>query len=334
MALLDYEHWNRETDAYLSNWMNIFGSATISASDNSGPFNYGRYVQCYRYGRTLATASKIVWVQFHFMVVTPYNTPTERILGLQNNSGDDHVSIQLEQNRWIYLNYQTGQVNSGGPVCTENSWNFFQLRVDIDNSAGSIQCYVNGNSVASVSGVDTEHPGGPNVHRWLLTSNNNIRYANFVMYNESGNSPNARSPETRIFAVMPTSNGFVNDFTASGGANWECIDEQPNDGDNTYVSAASAPLSELYVCPNSGAVAGSTVYAVGVELDARKDDAGTNELDELIRSGGTTFSAGNPSVLTSGYQRFRAFWDTDPATAAAWTVANANAAQIGFRRTS
>jgi hypothetical protein len=333
MALLDYEHWNRETDAFLSNWMNIFGSATISPTDNSGPYNYGRYVECFRYGRQLTTASRIVWVQFHFRVRAPYIEPTERILGLQNLSGSDHVSIQLENNRWIYLNYQTGQVNSGGPVCTENSWNFFQLRVEIDNSAGSITCYVNGALVASVSGVDTEHPGGPDVHRWLLTSNNNIRYANFVMYNESGAAPNARTPETRIYADLPNAAGAATDFLPSAGANWECVDEQPNDGDTSYVSAAAASTSDLYAYPSSPAAAGATVYAVSAEWDARKDDAGANEADTLIRSGGTTYAAGAPQVLTAAYQRFRNIWTTNPA-GGAWSVATANAAQVGVRRTT
>jgi len=335
MAIVDYEHFSKETNGFLSNWFDLLGDCFPQA-DGSGPFGYGRAARGFQFGRNLSPAINDFFVQFHFYLPsTAALDPPTTFLQLKNAAAADHVSFTMNfATRKIIMNYQTGSTDCTVGSFAYDSWNFLQIRVHIGNADGAIQVWQNGTSIGSVINVDTEITGGPLCHKWTLTSGDQILFANLLIYTESGNVPNARTPETRIFAVMPNSNGFVNDFTASAGVNWECIDEQPNDGDSSYVSAASAPLSELYVCPNSGAVAGSTVYAVGVELDARKDDAGTNELDELIRSGGTTFSAGNPSVLTSSYQRFRAIWDTDPATAAAWTVANANTAQIGFRRTS
>jgi len=80
--------------------------------------------------------------------------------------------------------------------------------------------------------------------------------------------------------------------------------------------------------------AGSIVYGVAVHATARKDDAGTNNLDLILRSGGTNYASGNPNGLTSSYVRYRSLWDIDPATGTAWTVSGANASSAGIRRTA
>jgi hypothetical protein len=335
MAIVDFENWAKETNGYYSNWFDLLGDLSISG-DNLGPFNYGRYVSGAAFGRIFPTPINDFWFQFHFYALSgPYGFANPMV-SFQNSSSIDHASIGIDYaTRKSYLNYQGGVKTSSDPVFVYNSWNFAQVRLHVGNSDGSIQLWINGVLVDSVSNVDTETSGGPTVHQWRLNSGNWIRFANLVVYTESGNTPNARTPETRIYTVQPNGAGASSDFTPNGAAtNWQCQIDNPSDGDTTYTSAASAPSSDLFVCPNSPIAVGAAVYAVGVEIDVRKDDAGTNQIDELLRSGGTTYAAGNPSNLTSTYQRFRAFWDRDPATAAVWTIANANSAQPGYRRTA
>lgn len=336
MAIVDYEHFAKETNGFLSGWFDILGDCYPQA-DGSGPFGYGRCATGFRFGRNLPSGINDFFVQFHFYLpstASPY--PPETFLQLKNASGADHVSFNMNfATRTIVMNYQTGSTDCAIGSFDYDSWNFIQFRVHIGNSDGAIQVWQNGISIGSVINVDTETTGGPTCHQWTLTSGNQIRFANLLIYTEAGNVPNARTPETRIYAVQPNGAGASADFTAVGaGANWQCQTDNPNDGDTTYVSAASAPLSDLYATPANSIAAGALVYAVGVEIDARKDDAGTNEIDELIRSGGTTFVAGSPSALTSTYQRFRRYWDLDPNTSAAWTVTNSNNAEVGFRRTT
>lgn len=335
MALVDYEHFAKETNGFLSGWFDILGDCFPQA-DGSGPFGYGRGARGFQFGRNLSPAINDFFVQFHFYLPSTSSVdPPTTFLQLKNAAGTDHVSFTMNfVTRTIIMNYQTGSTNCAIGSFAYDSWNFIQFRVHIGNADGAIQVWQNGSSIGSVVNVDTENTGGPTCHKWTLTSGNQIRFANLLIYTESGNAPNARTPETRIYAVQPNGAGAATDFAATGAAtNWQTQVDNPNDADTTYSAAASAPASDLFTCPSSP-IGGATIYAVAVEIDARKDDAGTNEIDELIRSGGTTFAAGSPSPLTAGYQRFRRFWDLDPATAAAWTASNANAAQVGYRRTS
>lgn len=337
MALIDYEGWDKETNGFLSNWFNLLGDCYPQA-DGFAPFGYGRCATGYLFGRVLPTPVNDIWCQFHFYLpagAAPYGG--SNFLRLQNTASNDHCTYSVDfATRTIYMNYQSG----GFAACTAgafayDAWNFIQLRTHIGNHDGSMEVWLNGTRVGLVQNVDTESTGGPTVHQWRLESGNQIRFDNLLIYTETGNAPNARTPETRIYTVQPNAAGASTDFTPTGAAtNWETQQEQPNDGDTTYASAAAAPATDLFATATSPMAAGAIVYAVGVEIVARKDDAGANEIDEVVRSGGANYAAGSPTALTSTYQRFRNFWDRDPATATAWTVAAANSAQVGYRRTT
>jgi hypothetical protein len=132
---------------------------------------------------------------------------------------------------------------------------------------------------------------------------------------------------------LPNGAGASSGWTPSAGSNYQNVDEQPNDGDTTYNSTTTVGAEDTYACPAS-VPAGCAVYAVAVEADVRKDDAGTNDADALLRSGGVNYASGSPLSLTTQYQRLTRIWKTDPATGAQWTVANANASQPGVKRTA
>lgn len=336
MALIDYEHFSRETNGAYSNWFNHLGNCN-PIGDGTGPFGYGRAASGYRFGRNFPTPINDFWVQFHFYLpstAAPY--APETILQLSNSSFVDHANLSMNfTSRTIIMDYQTGSTPCNVGSFAYDSWNFLQMRLHIGNLDGSIQVWQNGVLIGSVINVDTEATGGPTANMWRLTSGNQVFFANLVIYTEAGAVPNARTPETRIYAALANGAGATTGFTPTGATNnWECIDEQPSDDDATYVSAAAAPTSDLYAYPAQAIAAGAAVYGVAVEYNARKDDVGANEIDALIRSGGTTYAGGTPNVLTATYQRFRQIWNTDPATAAQWTIANANTAQTGVRRTT
>lgn len=327
MALLDAEHFNRETNLSLSNWFNFgLGSGNVSA-DGSGPFNYGRSCQVpYGLGRTIPARSAI-WFQSHFWLTSAPNGDRSYVL---QDSGTQQVGVTFTSDLRCTIQVPGGNFSSALPVMTFNAWYFIQIRVFIADSGGTVDVYVNGTLKHSYVG-DTKTTANNTVNQWALFNCGSNRYANVLLYDETGSAPNAKTPETRIFADLPQNAGAATGFTPSAGANWQCVDEQPNDGDTTYVSAAAATVDDTYSYP-AAIPGGSIVYAVMVELVARKDDAGLNDLDSLIRSGGTTYAAGDTFGLTATYQRYRSVATVDPATGAAWSVSAANTAEVGVRR--
>lgn len=329
MALLDFEGFDRETNLALSNWWNFgVGSGAVSA-DGTGPFGYGRAINVpYGNGRTFAPQN-VLWVNFHvYLTGAPGG---DRILSLLDSASEQ---VMLTFTSDLRINVRAAGTNyySTLPVLAFNAWYFVQIRVRIDNSVGTVDVYINGSLKFSMTG-DTQSTANNSVNQWaMFNPAAGSFYDNFIIYNETGAAPNAKTPETRIFATLPTGAGAASGFTPSAGANWQNVDEQPNDGDTTYNSAAAAVTDDLYVCGGSVVPAGSIVYALAVEIDARKDDAGLNDIDGLIRSGGTTYANGDTFGLTSTWQRFRSVATLDPATGAAWTVANINNAEVGVRR--
>jgi hypothetical protein len=233
------------------------------------------------------------------------------------------------------------QIWRGGGMVAQNSepwplggWFFAQIRFNCLLSGGLVEVWINGRQVLTYSGnTAASGSNGWNGWRVFASSGPEMRIDNVLVYSTTGDAPNSRTPETRIYETLPTGAGGATQWTPSAGSNWQCVDEQPSNGDTDYVSAASSPLTDTYSCPGAAA-AGSIIYAVGVHCTARKDDAGTNELDGVLRSAGTDYAAGAPASITTTYARYRWLWNTDPATGTAWTVTGANAAQPGIRRTS
>lgn len=332
MALIDYEGFDRETDMALSNWFQ-FGNGTISA-DNTGVLGYGRYcVPSDVFGsfRTMPATGGPVWMQAHIFQPTP---PSGGRIFAWRLGGTLQCEVRLQAD--LRVSFHRDFVNLATtplPVMALNAWYFVQFRAVISNSVGSMQLWVNGQNVLSITGANTSNSGASSCDQWAIYSNNGTRFDNVLVYDETGAAPNARTPETRIYTELANAAGATTEWTPSAGSNFQNVDEQPNDGDTTYNSAASSPLTDLYAYPST-VPAGAIVYAVGVEYDARKDDGGTNEVDALIRAGGTTYAKGEVKGLTTSYQRFKATWTTNPSTAAVWTPAEANAAQAGIRRTA
>jgi hypothetical protein len=336
MALLDWEGFDRET-ANLGIFSTFMGEIS---SDNSGVFGYGRYLY-----RTLPSQASsagryncfpniaTVFIQCHIFFNNAFQNYVQVWLtdGSTNQIG---FRIRNDGKPQIVRGDDTVLANAANSVAL-NTWHFFQFRATVADSNGTAELRVNGQTIVTYTG-DTKNTTNAYVNGWRVEASSagqNGWFDNIIVYSNTGNPPNTWTPETRIFDVLPTGAGDTTEWTPSAGANWQCVNEQPSNGDTSYVSAASSPLTDVYAF-STPVPAGAIVYGVAVHATARKDDAGTNNVDGVIQSGGTNYAKGSPQALTSTYVRYRWLWDVDPATSAPWTVAAANAAQAGVRRTS
>jgi len=325
MALLDYEGFDRETNLALSNWWDFgIGSGSVSA-DGTGVLGYGRYADgTAGNGRNLAANHQTFWFQAHLRINTPHGGDWTYKF---NDSGAQQFWVGFEADLRVKYVLPSGVVTMAGPVMALNAWYWIQIRIHIANSGGSIQFWSNGVLQHTYTG-DTQITANAWVNQWALHNGGATFHDNCMLYSETGNAPNARTGECRVYSFLATSDVSVA-MTPSAGSNYQCVDEQPNDGDTTYVSTP-VPATDIY--GYSGTITpGSTVYAVGVEYVARKDDGGTNIVNPVLQVGGVTYDG--PTVgLTTSYQRQNHFWDLNPATGLPWTVSAANAVNAGIER--
>jgi hypothetical protein len=110
------------------------------------------------------------------------------------------------------------------------------------------------------------------------------------------------------------------------GANYTNVDENPPDGDTSYVSATTSGIRDSYGFGSP--VQGINPLFVCVNCYAENPDAGAVSLQGLTYNG-STYGLGDSKPAPLSYQTVQFPIFRDPATSAAWTKAGINTAEFG-----
>lgn len=336
MAIVDYEGFGGESNFSLAGWWSLPRANSVS-SDGAGPFGIGRYMtgspSNFRIERTSAFANEAgrAWIQGH--VYLPAVASQGDLFHFMDAASSQcyccvNTALKIEIRRG-----DNTLIATSTNTITLNAWHFIQFGCTVANS-GSAEVWVDGVQWVTASAVDTQQTANAYSNGWACAGLS-FRFANIVVYNSTGDAPTARTAiDTIVYCSLPTGAGNLTQLTPSAGSNWQNVDEVANDGDTTYNSSAAAVQSDLYSHAGGQVPAGSTVYAVGVEAVARKDDAGTNEIKLGIRSQTTNTFHAVVDALSNTYTRYKRFWTVDPAGGGAFSVTNANAAETGVQRSA
>jgi hypothetical protein len=145
-----------------------------------------------------------------------------------------------------------------------------------------------------------------------------------------GSTNNTYLGDVRIDTVRPNGAGNYADFSRQGGAtNWENVDDTLIDADSGYNYSNTVGHKDSFDCANLPSIAG-TIFGVQVSLGARKDDAGSRTLRALTRLASTDYE-GSDLAPGTDYRFFRHIWEQNPNTSAAWTEAQINGAEFGYK---
>jgi hypothetical protein len=221
-----------------------------------------------------------------------------------------------------------------GPV-TIGAYNFFELKTTIDPSAGTAVVRINGVEVLNLSGVNTAQSG---VASWdtfsLRCTNNNTDYDDLYLLDSSGAAPcNDFLGDCRVDARYPTAEGAASAWTPfSGTDNALMVDETAPDDDTTYNSTPTVGATDTHVVQDAP-VPGALLYGVQLCLSVKKSDAGTCSVAPVVRHSSVDYpgTAFNPGTA---YAYNITPYGTNPGTSAAWTEADFNAAEFGYKRTA
>jgi len=127
--------------------------------------------------------------------------------------------------------------------------------------------------------------------------------------------------------LRPNAAGAMTQLGANGAAsNWDCVDEASADGLSTYVNKYGSgyyyDLYDLTDFPASG-----TIQSITLHFRAYySGQAGW--AFPYLRTGSTNYS-GAEKTLTSSFADYSHTWTTNPATSAAWQIADLNSLQAG-----
>lgn len=124
---------------------------------------------------------------------------------------------------------------------------------------------------------------------------------------------------------------FWGNLTGITGNNYDEVNNQPPDGQYSYIYDSTVGHEDLY---NFNALSSppGNIYAVGVKAYAQKSDSGTRTVSMRVKSGATD-SGGSATgqALGTSFGWLASYFTTDPDTSLAWSSSTLNAATSGFR---
>jgi len=282
---------------------------------------------------------------------TPTVVTRDALLTLQQ-FGEVQLSVTLEENG--RLSVRRGLSTSLGTsslALLGGNWYYLEFRATIHDSAGSFTLRVNGSTVLTASGIDTQNVtgvatadtfkfsgirepfggelhGGPDLIDDIVIIDNQASLGL-----ENGRLTDFVGDVQVLIPAFADANGALQDFTPNAGVNhFDRINEHPPDDDTTYLEETTSGSQETN--EYSDISTAFTIIGYNIVSRVNKQQAGDRSFRHIIReSVGPTVHQFNdiyfPSVLD--YYYFDGPSDRNPFTAAQYTAAEVNALQYGIR---
>jgi hypothetical protein len=275
------------------------------------------------------------------------NDYTANLFGIYTNSGTNGqiyirrlTSNAIAAYRGDPLNGSTGSP-SGALIALspagvlDGSWHYIEIFASINSTTGQLTVKVDGKIVINFTGntlntgvVTTIDAIRFRTGKYITSPNCVISIDDFYVCDATGSSNNTFLGDVRIQSLLPNAAGTYTQLTPTGAANnYANVSEVPYNN-ATYNASPTVGQRDTYGLSDLTA---STTTVLGMQSVAhmQKSDAGAANAKVTLLSGGGLYYDTTQSLGTSAtaYTQMR---QTDPATAAAWTVAGANSLEAGM----
>jgi hypothetical protein len=216
---------------------------------------------------------------------------------------------------------------------TLNTRHHIEIKYTCHSSSGLFQAKLDGTQVLNYSGDTNATANNFFDTIQFVSSFSGVMtksYDDLFVLDTSGSVNNDYLGQCSVAALYPDGAGASTQWTPSAGSNFQCVDDGASgqDGDTTYVAAATAGHKDLYTFGNLGA--SDTPLAVEVMAVTRKDDGTARTFAATLRSDATDVDSATYTQTTS-YDYVELYRDTDPDGGVAWTKAAVDALQAGVK---
>lgn len=289
---------------------------------------------------TLAPGDASFYIGFAFMPEPNLADLTANHIVQIGEGATAHVSLKLNTNGTLSVMRGTGGGTTLGTTAfalSENTYYYVEIGGSIHDTTGAVTVRVNGDPKLTLTSVDTRN-GATGVWDYVAIGGLDVvtngdeaywRFDDLYVCDGTGSAPhNTFLGDVRVISILPDGAGATTQFTPSAGSNYQNVDEATPDDDTTYNASNTAGHKDTYTYGNVG-VAG-TVHGVQACVSAKKTDAGTRTIAAVARPTSTDYD-GTTQALGTTYTYYRQIWALNPATAAAWTTAEVDAAQFGAK---
>jgi hypothetical protein len=213
-----------------------------------------------------------------------------------------------------------------------DEWFYIEFKVYCDDTSGSWEVRLNGNTIGSASGVDTQ-ASLTNYHQSVRWNTNYCvqRVDDIYVCDGSGAKNNDFLGVMRVVPTWPDTDHTTEwDTVVGAGTHSYAVDEQEPDDDTSYVEDDDIGDKDIFdyinITENLGRVAGVMVNTLCRETDAQYYD-----LIQIVRSGGAEYDQPSQQVGSSSYVHKYDVVESDPDTGLDWTKTGIDAAQFGVK---
>jgi len=207
-------------------------------------------------------------------------------------------------------------------------WFWLEFKATCDNTSGSYEVRLNGLTIMSDTGVDTQ--GGSQGY-W-----DNVRFGNFksnekidhlYICDGSGSDNNDFLGNVTVHTIRPDGDNTNNFATTTNASHYQAVDEDQVDDDTTYVEDSSSGATEIYTYEPT--VNFTTVHGLTVHSQVNSGNASVTFQTVVDSSGSTTTQ--NSTINTSDYTNEMFIVEQDPNTSSAWTASTINSVKAGIK---
>lgn len=254
------------------------------------------------------------------------------------DAGTEQVRICLDATSHLQVKRGATVLGTGPTVIAPSVFNYIELKVLFSPTVGTVELRLNGSTTPEITltGQNTRSTANSSADGFKLGfagaagAGFNQDYDDIVVMDTSGSLNNDFLGDVRVQYVTPNANGTSSQFVGQDGNsvdNYLLVDEATSDDETTYVESGTVGNQDTYALSNIAATTG-VIRAVSALFRARKTDAGLRTLAAVVRSGGSEDAANMPDLAATYALRERRM-EQNPITAAAWTVAEVNALEVG-----
>lgn len=213
-----------------------------------------------------------------------------------------------------------------------------EARIYFHASAGTLDVRINGVPFMSATGLNTmptdlTHIGfavnGRNVSSILDV--NEIYYDNLYLSNELGAVNNGWIGERTVFLLMPNADTGTAAWTKSTGVNgYDLINDVPSNDGSNYLQSTAVGDESVFDLSNLASL-GIIPLAVQSFFRGQKTAAGTCTVKIGVRSGASTSTSPDQTMVQNQFQMFQFITELNPATSAPFNATEINGLQLYLR---
>jgi hypothetical protein len=322
MALLFMDGF--EANDMALKWSSITGMAGTNASTRFGvgtctSGGAGSWLQ-----KSIPAAATVI-IGFAYIPAAWSATSFLRLKGDTNTTL--HLQLCQDAAGHLVLQRNATTIATGTVVLPIGAWHYIELSATINDTTGTCVVRVDGVTDISFTG-DTKNAGTnttiDSVTIWVPASLS--WFDDLYICDGTGSTNKAFLGDVRVQTLMPTGAGASTQLTPSVGNNYDNVNDIPYVS-TTYNSSSTAGDRDTYALADL--IAGTaSVFAVQDVILASKSDSASASIKAAIKSGGTVYYDAT-QLLGASIAASCAVREVDPATSAAWTLANVNALEFG-----